>query len=1024
MRFRLRSVPDEPLNSSSDNVVQIRGIELPVKAQSVLGERGRVQVSNGIYNKRDDLGQLRRTEQTSLGRLFGSRKPDAGHSVSGGKANMPAWSNAEISSRSSSDILPTPTTQPGRPTGPSRYGSSTAVQPHQFYPNHQPSIESLRRNHYDASKQPLYVSQQTSASAVRDMGLRKGAPVLHEMASEPVPLRSALKHSASTSQPNGLEASKRPRKLDLASLFPQPKASRGPLLSPTKVVQSPSVMTDAFEYFPQETLQAELRRQGPNGRFTTYKSVKPPTLEPANSRVPRVKIFEPDIYDNSKRHTRRPPKGIQNWFDGFDISSDEEDQEPVELPANPPRPSVEAIPSDFSPYGITTRAKSPVVVNSAMRLQEERDRAARNVQEPTRSRASSRGSESSTVTRTSCSVALPEDNRQGGESRLAQSKLESESVLSLSSESGDERSELSAIQDSRIVVQEAEILKSHRPSIPPRKLHNTQTLRPDAALRKNSSFEQSSRSTPARRPDNISVPSLPDRDIRTGHSDPTDTARPYKAAAQRDSQSLPARSIRTLQSPNEREDARSAGGDTVDSIPSDASRVMAVTEEEMMLLELMRKKRAAMAKSSFSEGYRLALKQEQEHLAKRREAAHHTVLAALKERDEKREQMAAGGNSRESKSEAMLAEDKTQASKRYSVIRKQDVDKSFKMGRFLAGENHQEEPFVAKMARMERFLQMKPSLADALQETRPLSGTEIEADSLTLTEEDDVDLAITEEEDTEIGAMAPSPMQRLTEMSRDSPRTSPPKEEEIEEHHDKVRAFLASSRVFDDTSADVFPTPPGNNMSDKQWKRTSVRSSPRLTEVPLVPSIRERSPSLTPLNHTPSDRRQPSTPRQPLPRPDASDFMSEIDSALPAGSKLHGLNHAVPSLDRAPLEHASARTVSPPSVTTSHPSPLTPTFARVAPLDKAIVDIPVSDNGSFQDQIYTPEPEQLRATKAHPVIPGNTKRVSKRAPPRIDTKNIERVTSMSSISAGEDVLAAWAELGGGRDALAFRRRGR
>ena len=59
-------------------------------------------------------------------------------------------------------------------------------------------------------------------------------------------------------------------------------------------------------------------------------------------------------------------------------------------------------------------------------------------------------------------------------------------------------------------------------------------------------------------------------------------------------------------------------------------------------------------------------------------------MAALKEREEKKEQLAGASSNRESRDESrdesLISEERVQNSKRYSMIRKQDVDKTFKMG--------------------------------------------------------------------------------------------------------------------------------------------------------------------------------------------------------------------------------------------------------------------------------------------------------------------------------------------------------
>ena len=989
---------------------------LPPKAQGLLGSRGRMNLGNSKDNGGEQRKLLRKVEQKNLAIPSGFVRPP-GNTPLSAPANMPSWSNTNLSTRSSSDILPTPSTSSPQVGGVPRNGGSAAVQLHQFYPERQHSIESMRRGYYNASAQPLYVSQQTSASAVRDMGLRKGSPTVQEIASAPpsAPLKSAMKHPKPNLRANGKTSPKKPKNLDLTSLFPRPRpADSGRLLSPAKFSHSPSALTDKTEFFPQETTRVEVRRQGHNGRFGTYKSTTPASVESGSTNSnSRVKVFEPDIFDRSKTHTRRPPKGIQNWFDGFDVSSDEEEQqEPVELPANPPRLSVEALPSDFSPYVAPAPGQAHLNGYHPTRPQQKDSHPVDPAKELMRRRMQRNGSESSTVTGSSSSAAIPGGRKHSAESRLANSKLESQSVLSLSSESEDERNECSGIPDSRIFVEEASKQESHRPMIPPRRMNFKQ----GSGRVKSSSTTQTSGSIPIRLTDTDAALTAPDQNIQSD-PDPAFADGLCKLGGLRDSRSQPSPSqpstsqpSRSRRSTQSARTLQSAGGETTSSEPSDASRVMAVTEEEMMLLELMRKKRAAMQKNSFSEGYRLALKQEQEHLTERRKSAHHAAVNVLKEKEEPRPipvPTAVPSNGRESRDESLMSEEPDQI-RRYSAIRKQDVDKSFKMGRFFAMEAPQEEePYVVNMARMERFLMMKPSLADAIQE-RPPSGTEIEADSMTQTETegDEIELAATEEE--EFVAPPPSPMQRLTQMARGPRQATPLREELTEDYFDDERAFLTSSHYSENPSTAEFPSPPGHSPLDMQKSYMSMLPPAMPEDEALTPKLPERSPNRTPLNEIRKELRLPGTTK------------------LPAASKPRKADHLKRGADLAALEVPTARTGSP-SISTSRPSPLTPTFPITTntPMDHTTVQIAGSDTASFQASPYRADPGLPHGVNAGSAPSRDIRKLSKKMPSRIDTKSVDRVTSMTSItSAGEDVLAAWAELGGGSDAFTTRRRGR
>ena len=1001
MRLRPRPTVKETIPNYPNENVQLGSADLPRKAQKLLGAKVQVNVSNSKDNRQTDIAQMRKEEQKNLGTRFTSQKAPQ-IPLPSGITDMPSWSNLSASNSSSTDVVQTPTASPSQLRLFPHNGSSTGVQTNQFYPSQQQSIESINRHYYDRSQQPLYVSQQTSASAVRDMGLRKGSPKVHEMESNHMPSKSALKPSNSS-----VDTAKKPKKLDIASLFPRPAPSGGRLLSPAKYSHSPSAMTDMTEFFPPETMRAEIRRQGTNGRFETHKSPKEPGSEPAST--PRVKIFEPDIYDHAKTNQRKPPKGIKNWFDGFDISSDEEEHEPVELPANPPRPSVEAMPSDFSPYGVKAPERAVPNGSPLMRTAQDKLHPMDPAKAILRRRMQSRSSESSTVTEDSSGAAV--GHKPSGESRLANSRLDSQSVLSLSSESEEERDVLSLVRDSRYLIEDEPTLGANLPSPLPRKQDIQPSVAHSVGLRISDSTAPTSGSIPIRLRDSTAAPIAVEdwaafADTKTVPSQPPQSPRSGTGTRE-------ARSRATTRSALDREGLKSAGGETSSSAPSDASRVMAVTEEEMMLLELMRKKRAAMQNDSFKEGYRLALRQEQDYLEKRRQSARNSVGKLLEEKAKKEGKSSSLRSGSDAVPENVASKDDP-ATYRYSMFRKQDVDKGFKLDRFLSTEaphneppreyygepddepsdEPQEGPYVAKLARMERFLMMKPSLADAIYDGRPVSGTEIETSTMTATEDE----------------YAPSPMQRLAGIKREALRISSPladcedDNEEPEdsdvgydEHHHRVRAFLQSSQASANAEMTALPLMLPVSRPEDSRRRTSPLSPPIPEEESDNSDIRERRSDRTPGSKTPI------TPRPTV--------IGSDEPVLHSTPRFQARSQFAATHESPPTQLPSARNA-PSSISTGITSPLSQSFSNSPPADNGVVETP-SRSPSFLSS---------------PRIAGKAKRIS-RLPTKIDTtasknKTVARITSMSSItSAGEDVLAAWAELGGGSDALAARRRG-
>ncbi|KAK5174169.1 uncharacterized protein LTR77_001249 [Saxophila tyrrhenica] len=1036
MRLRRRPTPTELVQQTSDDGLrQPQQSEVPLKAQGLLGTKARRNPVAPRIETPEPLRELLRADQKSLATFpdangsLGDITPNGGHVMSG-----PARQRSHLSGNDAR----TTSNSGGQYAHPRTSGQS--VRPNQFYTEQKPSVESINQKYYESARQPPQAFQQTFAPAVRDTAPGKGSPNVQDGAGSPSratrPLKSAMKQPKSPKESDG---PKRSKKLDVMSLFPQPKPANGPLpmLSPAKYSQSPSAVTDNTDYFPQDTVYAQVRRQGPNGRFETYTDATPSPSGPVNARdLPRVKIFDPDLYDEQKIHKRKPPRGIQNWFDGFYISSDDEDQDvkdvkinrdPVELPAEPPLPSPSVLPPS-SHCRRTKDASRPPQHHAGYRSRESL-RPTLHIQPAPERREHTTIDEVTAPNSAALSPLFPDGQGRLGDQRLAHSQLETESVLALSSEEEededeDERSsQQSSVRDERHVGK-ASTTMLKRPSIPPRKVHSKTSLNQEV-LRKSTSTAQTTGSIPIRLTDSIEVPPVPTpRKVQSPRESNAPISPHLIDLASQHTRSLPA-----SRGGPDRDEMRSAAGETTvttSSVPTDASHFMAVTDEEMMLLELMRQKRAMMQKNSFAEGYRLALKQEEEHLAKKRSSAHLKALKMLKLREEGKLQPSS--SRAESRAESMFSDDSRDQRKKYSMIRKGSVDRHFRLGRFLAGEGaaegSREATPPASLARLERFLVMKPSLLDAIQDSRPVSGTEIEAESLTEHDDDTFGETINEDDIVDENGVviqhgAPSPMQRLREMARGSPplSVSPLAEEasQVETPND-ILSDASASRISV-PSADEFPTPPRIGVLDDQSPRSFSLLSPPISEdEPLLPDIPARSPNRTPLQVDALRTRPPRTPRQMSDRsistkqtPESTRFSHR------AASKHSEQDYSSPGVDYMSLELPPAVKTGSPSLSTSRASPLTPTFTPMPTVDKPAMTASASDGSSFRDDLIdmsTPEPPSRRPA-ARPVAERKT---SKRQPPKIKTsdgKSLARITSMSSItSAGEDVLAAWAELGG------------
>lgn len=105
--------------------------------------------------------------------------------------------------------------------------------------HHSPSSNTLK-SYYDPAQSPLAVSQQTSASSVRDMALRKGLPSvsspLAQDASQPI---SPVESTFETLQVSTEPTTRRPSHIDLLSVLPRSQTIDPPMRSPHLISKSP-----------------------------------------------------------------------------------------------------------------------------------------------------------------------------------------------------------------------------------------------------------------------------------------------------------------------------------------------------------------------------------------------------------------------------------------------------------------------------------------------------------------------------------------------------------------------------------------------------------------------------------------------------------------------------------------------------------------------------------------------------------------------------------------------------------------
>lgn len=448
---------------------------------------------------------------------------------------------------------------------------------------------STLQSYYDAARFPLAVSQQTSASAVRDMALRKGKPTIHAAAGQPELYDLDQNNDEPPLSIQSHQTPSRPHRLDLSRLFPKQKESKKRRFSKKLARSAP---TDSTDTEPVPPIPFQLAH--PTTHATLFPSRQESSIS-SHSQSSKATVFDQNMYDNAKINRRRPPKGIQHWFEGLDDSSDDDHCYPevVEAPT-PATVSTSAFHPALGPArsrGSPTAKISPLTEPTSDYFEKQRkhDRFTNNI---------------------------PPVEMDARNSRMIarEQRLKETSVLSLSS-SEDETSEPHAVP---IWTGESGALDggSENPLMELYEQSDKGLLLPQRGDPMRASTASAKTTTTSGSITIINGNDVPVIDPSLLHGAPL----PLKARASTASKSPIPEPSRTLHS--QAHDARRVSArqraSTLQSIQSasdssinyPAEHVMTVTEEEMILLEMMRRKRAAMAQQSFKEGYHMGLRQE------------------------------------------------------------------------------------------------------------------------------------------------------------------------------------------------------------------------------------------------------------------------------------------------------------------------------------------------------------------------------------------------------------------------------
>ena len=168
---------------------------------------------------------------------------------------------------------------------------------------------------------PYTVSQQSSMSSVRDMALRKAHPTIHGAISHPnFHLAKGEPKRRDTFNTSEKASHPRSQRLGLSKLFHSSKDKEA-----KKAAMSSKSETRINERVPGDKDLYHVRVPGDKDLYHVRAMVKSmePQQQPAVIQRSHNTTFERNATENAKVNVRRPPKGIKHWFEGLDDSDDD-----------------------------------------------------------------------------------------------------------------------------------------------------------------------------------------------------------------------------------------------------------------------------------------------------------------------------------------------------------------------------------------------------------------------------------------------------------------------------------------------------------------------------------------------------------------------------------------------------------------------------------------------------------------------------------------------------------------------------
>ena len=505
------------------------------------------------------------------------------------------------------------------------------------------------RSHYDKSKTPLLVSQQTSESSVRDMALRKGSPpILSSVRSNSVAVEPSDNfkpgniHSRNFPKESGQSNESKNRLGDQVAIPPRRRPS---------VMDRPTLYPDAPQLFhavspPPALINSTLPRPIQSGnpqfvltgksRWWNKRKTKNQAFEDVRASIPQILS---DDQSPLKVNIKKPKAGARNWFDSIETDDDAlenmsindpyskfllpEVETPAEIQQTSPGTalSLDESIAQMVPSTPSTHRKSSLSSKSRRSGPSDRKLSFKLDSPPliaSRTRLSGQYSfPRSAPSSPGLSRDLrPKDNESGIPMGL---DLQNKSVLSLSSSDDEEGYSAPEIGHRGHRIRASVERAEYNSEVSLGNALRAQTVKPRHVVNRNS------RRTSSRKSNASDIPPVPQIPARPQLSQRSSSMRWKEMVEEKER----AQSIGTTTEAEAGDETIDSGASSLTDVPSTTtcqrpssvniknryssshrgSKLMKVTTEEEKLLEAMREKRASIRANDFQKGFSSAMQQ-------------------------------------------------------------------------------------------------------------------------------------------------------------------------------------------------------------------------------------------------------------------------------------------------------------------------------------------------------------------------------------------------------------------------------